>query len=158
MEFFPHKYILAHFLLIVLCVFLYRERLTFQNTSFFLGRRTLYWILHSGEIMYAPMNLEIIVEYWNCMISYFMLSACRLIFQKIEFLEFNFFAFIIAPKMLHSFSFLLRSIFFDTFVRMFGSCQHLRRFDQSWICQLFIIFRTHLTSDCLLNAQENTLV
>ena len=94
-----------------LCFFLSRERLTFQNTSFFLGRRTLYWILHSGEIMYAPMNLEIIVEYWNCMISYFMLSACRLIFQKIEFLEFNFFAFIIAPKMLHSFSFLLRSIF-----------------------------------------------
>ena len=33
-----------------LCFFV-RERLTFQNTSFFLGRRTLYWILHSGEIM-----------------------------------------------------------------------------------------------------------
>ena len=100
------------------------------------------------------MVLEIIIEYWSFMIFYFMLSSCRLSFQKIEILVIQ----IVCCHSCTQNSTFFAGIFLTHLLECLGAVNVWDGLTQSWMCQLFIIFGTHLTSDCLLNAQENIMV
>ena len=65
---------------------------TFRRNYVFIemiqGTQMIFIISHTTlfPFAFAPMVLEIIIEYWSFMIFYFMLLSCRLSFQKIEIL------------------------------------------------------------------------
>ena len=87
------------------------------------------------------MVLEIIVEYWSFMIFYFMLSSCRLSFQKIEILVIQ----IVCCHSCTQNSTFFAGIFLTHLLECLGAVNVWDGLTQSWMWQLFIIFGTHLT-------------